>query len=262
MNCPCPGIISRFRWRVTRLLQSSEELFIINIMLTGLKTELQALADPEKAVLLARFFKTGKGQYGEGDIFLGIVVPKQRTVARKYAALSLRDIRRLLASKIHEHRLVALLILVDKYGEANGEGKQEIVDFYLGHTKHINNWDLVDLSAPRILGDFLSDKDRTVLYRLARSKNLWERRISILSTLAFIRRNDFVDTLRIAESLLEDDHDLIHKAVGWMLREVGKKDLKTEEDFLRRHYRRMPRTMLRYAIERFEEEKRRFFLGR
>ncbi len=231
-------------------------------MLANLKTDLQNLADPEKAAILARFFKTGKGQYGEGDIFLGVVVPKQRTVAKKYAGLGLSDIQELLSSKVHEHRLVALLILVDKYKKADSEAKGEIARFYLKHTKQINNWDLVDLSAPNILGDYLLDRDRSLLYRLAGSKNLWERRISVMSTLAFISRKDFGDTLRIAEVLLDDDHDLIHKAVGWMLREVGKRDPQTEEAFLKKHYRRMPRTMLRYAIERFEEKKRRFLLGR
>ena len=231
-------------------------------MLNSLTSDLQALADPEKAALLSRFFKTGKGQYGEGDVFLGIVVPKQRAVARKYPSLSTGDIGKLLASKIHEHRLVALLILTEKYRKADGKGKDRLVDFYLKHTGRINNWDLVDLSASHILGDYLLGRDRSVLYRLARSANLWERRISIIATAAFIRNNDFGETLRIAEILLDDDHDLIHKATGWMLREVGKRDLAAEEDFLRKHYRRMPRTMLRYAIERFGEKKRRFFLGR
>ena len=231
-------------------------------ILKSLKSDLQSLADPEKAKILSRFFKTGRGQYGEGDVFLGIVVPKQRAVAKKYLELSLSDIHRLLSSKIHEHRLVALLILVNKYKEADGKAKGEIAQFYLEHTKQVNNWDLVDLSAPNIPGDYLLDKDRSVLYRLARSGNLWERRISVLSTLAFIRENDFADTLRVSEILLRDDHDLIHKAVGWMLREIGKRDLKTEEQFLKRHYRRMPRTMLRYAIERFDKKRRKSFLKR
>ncbi|MFI5293873.1 MAG: DNA alkylation repair protein [Thermodesulfovibrionales bacterium] len=196
-------------------------------MLTQLKKDMEPLADPEKAKILARFFKTGKGQYGEGDVFLGIVVPKQRTVAKKYSGLPLRDIGRLLTSKIHEHRLVALIILANAYKNADTEGRERIVDFYLKQARNINNWDLVDLSAPNILGEYLLDKDRTVLYRLAGSKNLWERRIAIMSTFAFIRKNDFKDTLRICELLLNDSHDLIHKAAGWMLREVGKRDLKT-----------------------------------
>ena len=231
-------------------------------MLSSLKSELQALADPEKAAMLSRYFKTGKGQYGERDVFLGIAVPDQRAVAKKYSALSLSQIRELIAGKIHEHRLVALLILVSRYRKAEEEGKGRITDFYLKQTNHVNNWDLVDLSAPNILGDYLLDRDRAVLYRLARSKNLWERRIAIMSTLAFIRQRDFDDTLLVSEILLHDEHDLIHKAVGWMLREVGKRDLRTEEGFLKRHYRRMPRTMLRYAIERFDEKKRKFYMGR
>jgi 3-methyladenine DNA glycosylase AlkD len=231
-------------------------------MLTQIKEDMKNLADPEKAKILSRFFKTGEGQYGEGDIFLGIVVPKQRAVAKKYAGLPLRDIGRLLASTIHEHRLVALLILVNAYKRADAEDREKIVDFYMKHTKQINNWDLVDLSAPNILGEYLLDKERSVLYTLARSKNLWERRIAIMSTLAFIKNNDFWDTVRIAELLLRDSHDLIHKSVGWMLREVGKRDLKTEEDFLEGHCRLMPRTMLRYAVERFDEEKRKMFLNK
>jgi 3-methyladenine DNA glycosylase AlkD len=231
-------------------------------MLIQLKEDMENLADPEKAKILSRFFKTGKGQYGEGDVFLGIVVPKQRTVAKKYSGLSLGEIGRLLTSKIHEHRFVALIILVNTYKNADEEDREKIVDFYLKQTRNINNWDLVDLSAPNILGEYLFDKDRTVLFRLARSKNLWERRIAIMSTFAFIRKNDFKDTGRISELLLHDSHDLIHKAVGWMLREVGKRDLKTEEDFLERQYSLMPRTMLRYAIERFGVEKRKKFLNK
>jgi len=228
----------------------------------NLKKDLENLADPEKAKILSRFFKTGKGQYGEGDFFLGIVVPKQRTIAKKYARLPLGDIGRLLKSKIHEHRLVSLLILVNTYKNADKKDREKIVDFYLKQKRNINNWDLVDLSAPNILGEYLLDKDRTVLYRFAGSKNLWERRIAIMSTFAFIRKNDFKDALRISGVLLQDSHDLIHKAVGWMLREVGKRDLKAEEDFLDSHYMAMPRTMLRYAIERFDEEKRKKFLNK
>ncbi len=187
-------------------------------------------------------------------------MPKQRVAARKYSKLSLRDVSRLLSSKIHEQRLVALLILINKYQKSDPEGREKIVEFYLKHSKYINNWDLVDLSAPNILGDYLSDKDRPVLCRLARSRNLWERRIAILSTFPFIKMNDFRDTLLISEILLHDTHDLIHKAVGWMLREVGKRDVKALEEFLQRCYRLMPRTMLRYAIERFEEKTRQTYL--
>lgn len=221
---------------------------------------METLADPEKAAILSRFFKTGKGQYGEGDIFLGVMVPGQRRIAKKYETLSLKDIRKLLSSKIHEHRLVALIILVNQYKKGDEHDRDKIVDFYLRYSKYINNWDLVDLSAPNIPGEYLLNKDRAVLYRLARSKNLWERRIAIMSTFAFIRKNDFEDALRISALLLHDDHDLIHKAVGWMLREVGKRDFKAEEDFLKEHYRVMPRTMLRYAVERFDQTKKRLFM--
>lgn len=222
---------------------------------------METLADPEKAAILSRFFKTGKGQYGEGDIFLGVMVPGQRRIAKKYETLSLKDIRKLLSSKIHEHRLVALIILVNQYKKGDEHDRDKIVDFYLRYSKYINNWDLVDLSAPNIPGEYLLNKDRAVLYRLARSKNLWERRIAIMSTFAFIRKNDFEDALRISALLLHDDHDLIHKAVGWMLREVGKRDFKAEEDFLKEHYRVMPRTMLRYAVERFDQTKKRLFMN-
>lgn len=229
-------------------------------MLIQLKADMETLADPEKAAILSRFFKTGKGQYGEGDIFLGVMVPGQRRIAKKYETLSLKDIRKLLSSKIHEHRLVALIILVNQYKKGDEHDRDKIVDFYLRYSKYINNWDLVDLSAPNIPGEYLLNKDRAVLYRLARSKNLWERRIAIMSTFAFIRKNDFEDALRISALLLHDDHDLIHKAVGWMLREVGKRDFKAEEDFLKEHYRVMPRTMLRYAVERFDQTKKRLFM--
>lgn len=230
-------------------------------MLIQLKADMETLADPEKAAILSRFFKTGKGQYGEGDIFLGVMVPGQRRIAKKYETLSLKDIRKLLSSKIHEHRLVALIILVNQYKKGDEHDRDKIVDFYLRYSKYINNWDLVDLSAPNIPGEYLLNKDRAVLYRLARSKNLWERRIAIMSTFAFIRKNDFEDALRISALLLHDDHDLIHKAVGWMLREVGKRDFKAEEDFLKEHYRVMPRTMLRYAVERFDQTKKRLFMN-
>ena len=223
------------------------------------KKELERLGNPGQAKLLQRFFKTGKGQYGEGDIFLGIKVPVQREVAKKFRTLELNEIRKLLESRIHEHRLVGLLILVEKYTKS--DDKKGIADFYLANTKNINNWDLVDLTSHRILGEYLLDKDRSVLYRLAKSEDLWEKRISIIATAAFIRENDFKDTLKISEILLNDSHDLIHKAVGWMLREVGKKDQRAEEKFLDKHAGRMPRTMLRYAIEKFDEKKRKYHMA-
>lgn len=227
-----------------------------------IKDDLQQLADPEKARVLSRFFKTGNGEYGEGDIFLGIKVPEQRKIAKKYSGLAFDDISQLLESNIHEYRLTSLFILIFKYNKEDSIGKQEIVDFYVNNIKNVNNWDLVDSSAPHILGHFLLDKDRSILYKLARSDNLWERRISILSTFAFIKTNTFEDALKISEILLFDEHDLIHKAVGWMLREIGKRDLTIEEEFLQKHYFEMPRTMLRYAIKKFDEDKRKFYLGK
>jgi 3-methyladenine DNA glycosylase AlkD len=226
--------------------------------LSSLKNDLKRKASPEKARLLMRFFKTGPGQYGEGDIFCGVVVPQVRAIAQKYADLDLVSVIKLLHSKIHEERLLALLILVKKF-EA-GERGSEIYNLYLKNSAHINNWDLVDLSVHKIVGAYLNDKPKAVLYKLAKSKNLWERRMAIIATAHFIRQNEFFETLKIAELLLKDEHNLIHKAVGWMLREVGKRDLKAEEAFLKKHYKKMPRTMLRYAIERFPAIKRKYYL--
>jgi 3-methyladenine DNA glycosylase AlkD len=223
--------------------------------------ELQSLKDNKKSKLLARFFKTGKGEYGEGDIFLGIVVPSLRKVAKKYTNLQLQELQTLLSSKIHEFRLISLFILIDKYKKAEERERKEIVQYYLRNTKNINNWDLIDLSALNILGDYFKDKDKSILYKLANSHSLWEKRIAILSTFAFIRDNMFEDSLNIAEILIKDKHDLIHKAVGWMLREIGKRDSETEEIFLKKYYKIMPRTMLRYAIERFPEQKRKKYLN-
>ena len=227
-------------------------------MLKKLIEELKSLEDKEQAALLQRFFKTGEGQYGEGDIFLGIKVPVQRSVAKKYLDLSLEDIQELLNSEIHEHRLVSLIILVEMFKRA--EDQKEIFEFYLKNARRINNWDLVDLSSHKIVGAYLLDKDRDVLVEYANSDNLWEKRIAIVSTAMFIANNQFEDTLKISEILLKDNHDLIHKAVGWMLREVGKRDLETLENFLKKYYKEMPRTMLRYAIEKFPENKRKAYL--
>jgi len=229
-------------------------------MLQQLKKDLQYLANPEKAKILQRFFKTGKGEYGEGDLFLGITVPEQRKLAKKYYALSQKELQRLLSSSYHEHRLTSLLILVIKYSKSDESGKQGIADFYLKNTRHINNWDLVDSSADKIIGDYLLGRERSILYKLAESENIWERRIAIMATFRFIKNNQFKDTLKISELLLKDNHDLIHKAVGWMLRETGKRDMATEEAFLMKHYKKMPRTMLRYAIEKFDQQRRRTYL--
>lgn len=227
-------------------------------MLKQIKKELQSKANKEKAKIYQGFFKTKKGEYGEGDVFLGLTVPEQRRIAKKYYEIELNDLNALLKSKIHEERLTALLILVDKYKK----DKENVFNFYLKNLNYVNNWDLVDLTSNRVVGDFLLNKEKEVLYKLAKSDNLWERRVAIVSTFEFIKYNQFEDTLKIAEILLKDKHDLIHKAVGWMLREVGKKDLKKEEEFLNKYYKEMPRTMLRYAIEKFEENKRNFYMKR
>jgi 3-methyladenine DNA glycosylase AlkD len=228
-------------------------------MIEKIKKELRKKASKQKAKILQGFFKTGKGEYGEGDIFLGVTVPETRKVAIKYKNISLKDTKSLLKSKIHEERLCALLILVHLFNTEK-EKQKEIVDFYLKNTKFFNNWDLVDLSAHKILGPWYYDKEKSILYNLAKSKNLWEKRISILTTFHFISKNKFDDALKIASIHLNDKHDLMHKAVGWMLREIGKRNLKTEEDFLKKHYKNMPRTMLRYAIEKFPDEKRKAYL--
>lgn len=229
-------------------------------MIEQIKNDLEKLGNPETKYALQRFFKTGKGQYGEGDVFLGIKVPDQRKIARKYKGLGLGDLQRLFDSEIHEHRLVSLLILLEKYAKGDSETKKRVYETYINNTRRINNWDLVDLSAPNIVGDYLLRRNRSVLYSLAKSENLWERRISVLATFTFIRNNDFHDAMEIAEILLRDEHDLIHKAVGWMLREIGKRNQDVEEQFLEKYHTMMPRTMLRYAIEKFPEEKRRHYM--
>ena len=253
------------------------------LMLSGLKKELKAKASPKKAKILQRFFKTGPGEYGYGDVFLGVVVPETRKVAKKYSTLKVADAVKLLHSKIHEERLAALLIMVDKFQAPEQQrsrkrisssflpslpskarwgkkkvyflrpgNEQEIIyKTYLKNTKYINNWDLVDLSAEKIVGDYLFDKPKDILYKLAESKSVWERRIAIIATFNFIKNNKFEETFKISKILLNDEHDLIHKAVGWMLREVGKRDIKTEKDFLDKYSKKMARTTFRYAIERF-----------
>jgi 3-methyladenine DNA glycosylase AlkD len=228
--------------------------------LTEIKKDIRKNADPQKAVLLQRFFKTGPGEYGNGDIFLGIMVPVQRSIAKKYKELSLKDLKELLYSDKHEERLIALLILIEQFKKGDEQKKEDIFTFYHFHRKRINNWDLVDLTAHIISGSYLMDKDKSLLYKLAESKNIWDRRIAVMSTFHFIKNNVFDDALCIAEQLLHDKHDLIQKAVGWMLREIGNRDMNTEEEFLEKHYKKMPRTMLRYAIEKFPEKKRLAYL--
>jgi 3-methyladenine DNA glycosylase AlkD len=226
-----------------------------------IQRRLRQFASREKAKVLQGFFKTGPGEYGEGDFFLGVVVPDIRRVAKEFQNAPLGEITTMLASDVHEERLLALLMLVQAYARGDDSLKKQIYSLYLKNTTYINNWDLVDLSAPNIVGAYLLDKSRKPLYAFAKSRDVWKRRIAILATFQFIKQNDFDDTLGISKILLTDDHDLLHKAVGWMLREVGKRSLPVEEKFLRRHYKNMPRTMLRYAIERFPEGKRQKYLN-
>lgn len=224
--------------------------------------ELRKHSSRKKAKVLRRFFKTGPGEYAEGDLFLGVTVPILRKLARQFKDIELKSALELLRSSIHEERLLALLILILKYRGSNEKDKEKIYRTYLENTRYINNWDLVDVTAKHIVGDYLHDKDKDALYELARSPLLWDRRIAILSTFRFIEDRQFEETIKIAGLLLSDRHDLIHKAVGWMLREVGKRRLRTEENFLKTHHKSMPRTMLRYAIEKFPESKRRKYLSK
>jgi len=224
-----------------------------------LSKTLRKLANPEYAIHSQRFFKTGKGEYGEGDEFLGVRVPVLRKCAKKYSELSLTEIHKLLKSVYHEERLCALFLLVQKFDDSKHE-KSVIYKLYLDNTKYINSWDLVDCSAYKIVGVYLEDKNKSPLYKLARSKDIWERRIAIISTLHFIKNKQYDDTLEISKKLLNDKEELIHKAVGWMLREVGKQDPKVEREFLLNCYKKMPRMMLRYAIEKFPEPERKKYL--
>ena len=228
--------------------------------LADLKKELKSASDKDYAIRLQGYFKTGPGEYGEGDKFIGVRDGPLRKLARSYRDLSRADIKSLLHSPIHEQRALALIILVEQFSRADETAREKIYRFYMTNLKRINNWDLVDVSAPKIVGAHLYDKSRKPLHDIARSSHLWSRRVAMLSTLYFIRKDDFADTIKIAHTLLNDEHDLIHKAVGWMLREVGKRDQRTEEQFLKRYYQDMPRTMLRYAIERFPEKRRKAYL--
>jgi len=225
--------------------------------------ELKLLANSMQAKNLQRFLKTGKGEYGEGDVFLGIKVPQIRSIVRKYwKETNLKVAEELLHSKYHEMRMCALLILVERYKKIASE-REKIFRIYIASAKYINNWDLVDLTAPQIVGGYLADKPKTILYQFAKSKNLWERRIAILTTFNYIYQGESQETIKIARILLHDPHDLIHKAVGWMLREVGKRvDEKILTNFLDKRYKEMPRTMLRYAIEKLSEKKRKYYLSK
>lgn len=229
--------------------------------LATLREELYALADPADAIHLQRFFKTAPGEYGAGDKFLGLRVPALRRLVREYSQLADAHALEMLASSWHEERLLALMLLVEGYRRGDSSRRSTIHRAYLAHTRYINNWDLVDASAGQIIGAHLDSGEMALLERLARSDDIWERRIAIVSTLHFIKQNEFDPTLRIARLLLHDSHDLIHKAVGWMLREVGKRNRAVEDTFLKKYYHEMPRTMLRYAIERHPEKVRKQYLA-
>ena len=228
----------------------------------NVKSQLLELGDPIRAVHSLRFFKTGKGQYGEGDKFIGCTVPQTRSVAAKYSKLPLEEVAHLLKDEIHECRLCALVILTNKYSKANELDRFEILNFYISHTNYINNWDLVDISAHKIVGEWFKNReDRSLIYQLADSDLLWDQRIAIVSTFTLIRNNDFNDILSLSEKFLSHKHDLIHKACGWMLREVGKRDEAVLTYFLEQFAHQMPRTMLRYSIEKFDEELRKHYLN-
>ena len=225
------------------------------------REEIRALANKEIAQHSLRFFKTDKGEYGHGDLFLGVRAPKIRSIAKKHIDISITDMKTLIQSKYHEERFLGLIILVNKYAKTKDKkNRNQLYKIYVSSFKYINNWNLVDVTCPHVTGKHLIDKDRTILYKWAKSEDLWTKRIAMVSTFSFIRKNDLEDTFKIAEILLHDEHDLIHKAVGWMLREAGKRDLKREETFLKKYYKTMPRTMLRYAIEKFPETKRQKYL--
>ena len=226
-----------------------------------IKKELRIIARKDKVSVLSKFFKTGPGQYGEGDVFIGVTVPEQRTIARKFVHADMKDIATLLASEVHEHRMTGLLILVEKFKKSDDLIRGKIVDFYMRRASRINNWDLVDLSAPKITGPWFLSREKTPLYEFARSGSLWKERIAIVSTYHFIKNGILEHTFAMADILMEHEHDLIHKAVGWMLREAGKSDRTALEGFLNVRYRKMPRTMLRYSIEKFERRERDLYLS-
>jgi len=227
-----------------------------------IKKDLRNISDPKKVEVLSHYFKTGEGEYGHGDKFLGIKLPDQRIVAKKYfKEASLKDVEELLKDPTHEFRLTGVIILTMKYPKATPEEKKEIYDFYLEHLEFINNWDLVDASAERIVGEYLLDKDRSIIYKLAKSDHLWTQRVSLLTTFQFIKHHEFEDALKLCEYFIKSDRDLIHKASGWMLKEIGKRDEKVLIDFLDKHYKQMPRTMLRYCIEKLSDPQKKHYLS-
>ncbi|MBR9675623.1 DNA alkylation repair protein [Candidatus Woesearchaeota archaeon] len=222
--------------------------------------ELEDQSDEERKHSSKWFFKTGPGEYGEGDVFIGLTMPQIRKTAKKYKETGFEDVKKLISNKVHEYRMTGYLILTYKYEKADDDLRREIYEFYIKNRNGLNNWDLIDVTTPKIVGLFLLDKDRSILYEFAKSNDLWEKRIAVLSTFTFIKNGEFEDAIKISEILLKDSHDLIHKAVGWMLREIGKKDEKRLTNFLDKYATKMPRTMLRYSIEKFEENKRLYYL--
>ena len=238
------------------------QIELMNMQIDKIQKQLKKLSNHKKAIIYAKFFKAGKGQYGYGDFFYGIEMPKLHILAKKFTELRLENVQILLHDKYHECRMLGLLILTEKYKIPDIKNKKEIFRLYIKNYNNINNWDLVDVTAPKIVGQYLLDKipQRKILYKFASSKNLWKKRIAIISTLTFIRNCETEDTLKICKILLNDNHDLIHKAAGWMLREVGKKNINAEEEFLNKYYKKMPRTMLRYAIEKFSSNKKTFYM--
>jgi len=241
-------------------MRNAEPKKLSHLKTRDVRKSLKKLGNPEHAEVSQRFFKTGPGEYGEGDIFIGVRVPVLRKLASEFIDLPVSEVEILLRSPIHEERLLAILLFVHIFKKGDGDIKKKIYDLYLESTEFINNWDLVDTSAEHIIGAYLLDKNKRPLYHLAKSKNLWNRRIAIMATFHFVKHHEFSETLKISHMLLFDRRDLIHKATGWMLREIGKRDLRTEEIFLKEHYKKMPRTMLRYAIEKFPEKKRQRYL--
>ncbi len=232
-------------------------------MLQELEMAIQQLRNPERAAFMAKYFKTGKGEYAEGDIFLGLSNPQVRVLVKRFSKkIAPQAITQLLTNPIHEYRFCGLMIWVEQFKKADIATQAQIIELYLAHIDYINNWDLVDCSAYYLVGVWLLDKDRSILYDLAQSKHLWAQRVAIISTLAFIRKGQFADTLQLAELFLPHTHDLIHKASGWMLREIGKRDILTLTEFLDEHSPKMPRTMLRYAIEKLPEKDRQYYLKR
>ena len=223
---------------------------------TQVKKRLKQFINPQKAAFFPRFFKTGKGEYGEGDKFLGVTVPHQRIVAKQFKALDIKEVEKLLYDPIHECRLTAILILVMQFEKGNDSERKSIYDFYLKHIQQVNNWDLVDSSAHKIVGAYLDKRSREKLYRLAKTNHLWSQRVAVVATYWFIKRDDFEDILALSDLLIQHEHDLIHKAIGWMLREMGKRNDTILRNFLKTRYQKMPRTMLRYAIEKFDKLER------